>query len=54
MSALIRSVMVAVLLIGTVSVVSAAPRRGEDAYSKRGEYQPGVMDKFNAIARRAT
>ena len=52
MSAFIRSVLIAAVLIGTVSAVSAASRHGEDAYSKRGEYQPGVMDKFNQFARK--
>ena len=52
MSALIRSVLIAAVLIGTVSAVSAASRHGEHSYSNRGEYQPSVMDRFNQFARR--
>jgi hypothetical protein len=52
MSAFIRSILIAAAFIGTVSAVSAAPHRGDSSYYSRGEYQPGVMDKFNQFARK--
>jgi hypothetical protein len=52
MSALIRSVLIAAVLTGTVSAVSAPPRRADHSYYKRGEPQPGVMETFDHFARK--
>lgn len=49
MSTLIRSALVAVALIGTVSAVSAAPRQ-DHRYSDSNSFASGVIADFNRTA----
>jgi len=53
MTTLIRSVLVAAALLGTVSAVSAAPRDRTNPYAYDNSYTSGAIDDFNRLTHKS-
>jgi hypothetical protein len=53
MTTLIRSVLIAATLLGTVSAVSAAPRDRTNPYAYDNSYSSGAIDDFNRLTHKS-